>query len=568
MNRRNFVTIGATCLTMIPLPGLGLFAKRTANKPAWLLDWIAINDWQLANYAPLKVTDTANAYVGGYMNEAEMPNPQTTSGFLMTASMLFASPESGHYRSAGLLVAIEAAARSLLKMQHTDGTIDYADTNFHSTPDTAFVLENVVPAYTYLTQSGGQGVETALGLVKTFLTNAGEALIVGGIHTPNHRWVVSAALTRLNALFPNHRYINRIDQWLAEHIDIDPDGQFNEKSTNSYSPIVDRSLIIIARGLNRPELFEPVRRNLLMTLYYVHPNGEVVTEASNRQDKGTIGNMARYYYCYRYMALRDNNGEMAAMCRLIEKTCPKQQLAGFLDYFLEDPTLWNELPASKPLPTNYAKAFPYSGVVRIRRGSWDATILANNASWLTFHKGNAVLQGMRVTASFFGKGQFQSDRVAQQGDAWVLTKSLDGPYYQPVASEKIASDGDWDKMARTDRPQSEVQTLDTTVTIAETTNGLQITIDMTGTAGVPVALELIFRAGGQLTGVIKQPKKENAYLLTGESGSYTVNADTIRFGPGKAGHKGLQLRGALPAMDAPTVYLTGFTPFEHTLFLR
>ena len=233
------------------------------------------------------------------------------------------------------------------------------------------------------------------------MTNAGEALIVGGIHTPNHRWVVSAALTRLNTLFPDSRYVDRIDQWLAEHIDIDPDGQFNEKSTNSYSPIVDRSLIIMARGLNRPDLLEPVRRNLLMTLYYVHPNGEVVTEASNRQDKGTIGNMARYYYCYRYMALHDTSGEMAAMCRLIEKTCPKEQLAGFLDAFLDDPTLWNELPPSQPLPTNYAKAFPYSGVVRIRRNNWDATLLANNAGWLTFQKGNAVLQGMRVAASFF-----------------------------------------------------------------------------------------------------------------------------------------------------------------------
>lgn len=567
MNRRTFVT-GSACLGLIPLAGFRLCTEHTVDKPAWLLRWVAINDQQLTNYAPLRVTDTANPYVGGYMNEAEIPNPQTTSGFLMTASMLFSCPESGHYGSKTVLVAIEAAARSLLKMQHTDGTIDYADTNFHSTPDTAFVLENVIPAYQFLTQSTGQGLETVLNVVKTFLINAGEALIVGGIHTPNHRWVVSAALTRLNALFPDSRYVNRIDQWLAEHIDIDPDGQFNEKSTNSYSPIVNRSLIIMARGLNRPDLLEPVRRNLLMTLYYVHPNGEVVTEASNRQDRGTIGNMARYYYGYRYMALRDKNGEMAAMCRLIEKTCPETQLAGYLSYFLEDPTLWNPLPPGKALPTSYAKAFPYSGVVRIRRERWDATILANNASWLTFHKGNAVLQGVRVATSFFGKGQFQSEKIGQQGNTWVLTKSLDGPYYQPIAREKIAPDGDWDKMARADRPQSEVQTLQTTVTVAETTEGLQLTIDITGTAAVPVAVELIFRAGGQLTGVAKLPKKDNAWLLTGQSGTYTFNTDTIRFGPGKAEHKGVQLRGALPAMDAPTVYLTGFTPFKHTIFLR
>lgn len=110
------------------------------------------------------------------------------------------------------------------------------------------------------------------------------------------------------------------------HIDIDADGQYNEKSTNSYSPIVNRSLIIIAKGLNKPELLERFAKPDDFTTSI--PT-EVVTEASNRQDKSTIGNMAKYYYCYRYMALLDNNGEMAAMCRLIENTSTKNQLAGY-----------------------------------------------------------------------------------------------------------------------------------------------------------------------------------------------------------------------------------------------
>ncbi|CAN5546913.1 hypothetical protein BH09BAC4_BH09BAC4_42550 [soil metagenome] len=567
MNRRTFVTLSTTSLCLIPALGLKGFANITPTKPEWLLEWIKINDQQLANYKPIRVTDPANKFVGGYMNDMDIPNPHSTSGFIMRASTLIACPESTYYQSKELVKEVEAAARALLKMQHEDGTIDLLETNFHSTPDTAFLLENIIPAYKFLKQANSSDSETALDLLKIFLKKAGDALSVGGIHTPNHRWVVSAALTKLNEVFPDHRYTRRIDQWLAEHIDLDPDGQFNEKSTNTYSPIVDRSLIIMARGLNKPELFEPVRKNLLMTLYYVHPNGEVVTEASNRQDKGTIGNMARYYYCYRFMALHDKNGEMAAMCRLIEKTCPKDQLAGYLDYFLEDPTLWNELPASKSLPISYAKAFPYSGVVRIRRGNWDSTLLSNNASWLTFHKGNAVLQGMRVAASFFGKGQFQTDKIEQQDNTWVMYKSLEGPYYQPIAKDQIAADGDWDKMQRANRPQSEVQKLETTVRVAEAAKGMKIDIEITGTEGVPVALELIFRAGGLLAGVVKHPKKENAYLFSDESGSYTVGADTIQFGPGKSEHKGVQLRGALPAMDAPTVYLTGFTPFHHTLTL-
>jgi hypothetical protein len=304
-----------------------------------------------------------------------------------------------------------------------------------------------------------------------------------------------------------------------------------------------------------------------MTLYYVHPNGEVVTEASNRQDKGTIGNMSKYYYCYRFMALQKNNGEMAAMARQIEKTSSKEQLAGYLDYFLEDPTLWKELPADKSLPISYAKAFPYSGVVRIRRGNWDSTILSSNTGWLTFQKGNAVLQAMRVASSFFGKGQFQSEKIEQKGDTWVLTKSLEGPYYQPLDKEKISPDGDLDKMPRTLRKQSEIQKLETIVIIKEANNGLEIEINMSGTEGVPVSLELIFRAGGTFLGVTKSTKNDNAYLFSEQKGSYTVGNDSINFSSGKVEHKNIQLRGALPAMDSPTVYLTGFTPFQHILKL-
>ena len=568
MKRRKFVTLGATTLGALPVMGLSAFGNFNSDapavKPVWLIELIHLNDKHIEPLQARQVNDPALKSFGGLLDGDEIPTPQTTVGFISIAAPALSCPESAFYQSAALLARVASAIQYLLKIQHADGTIDLLSTNFHSPPDTAFSVEALAPAYGFLKASKTSNVTPVLASLKTYLQRAGESLIVGGIHTPNHRWVVSAALSNLNELWPDIRYVKRAEEWLGEHIDLDADGQYTEKSTGGYTPLVNRVLITIATNLKKPEILDAVRKNLNMTMYYVHPNSEVVTEASNRQDKGTIGTMENYYYSYRYLALLDNNGAYAAMCRLIEKSCfAKLNLATFLD----NPFLWKELPESKALPVSYAKAFPFSGVARIRRDHWDATILSNNPGWLTFQKGEAVLQGMRIAASFFGKGQFQSADIKQEGDTWVLRNKLEGVYYQPYPKDAIDPLGDLSKMPRTNRTKSEIQQLETVITITEIAGGILVDIDMKGTDNVPVALELIFRKGGTFSGVEQHVNRATAFLLKEEAGSYTLGKDTIHFTPGRLEHKGVQLRGALPATDSPAVYLTGFTPFKHTLRL-
>ena len=570
MERRKFVSLSASALCAFPLIGSGsLIVPKSAGaiaKPEWLVTLIKFNDADVKQLANYKITDPSHRYFGGYMSDTGIPNPHSTCAFINRACGAISCQESVFYQSKDLLQEIELALKGLLKMQHEDGTIDLVDTNFHSTPDTAFMVKRLVQSYKLLENGGTEGTANVLVPFKTFLLHAGEALITGGIHTPNHRWVVCAALTKLNEKWPDIRYINRVNEWLGEHIDLDPDGQYTEKSTYGYSAVIDRVLITVAKGLHKPELYEPVRKNLLMMRYYLHPNGEVVTEASNRQDKGQIGTMENYYYACRFMALMDKDGQFAAICRLIETTS-FHKLVDILNYLLEDPSLWKELPTEKPLPVNYVKSFPYSGVVRIRRDQWDTTILSNNPGWFTFHKKDAVLQAMRVAASFFGKAQFQSDSIQENGNKWLLSKKLDGPYFQPYPKDKIPPDGDMAKMPKANRKQSNIQYLETLVSISESQNGIEVTIDISGTEGVPVTMELIFRKGGVFSGVDPHPTKADAFLFKEKAGAYYAGNDTIHFGPGKLEHRNIQLRGALPAMDAPTVYLTGFTPFKHSLII-
>ena len=535
---------------------------------------VRYNDDRITTLLTLQEQDKGSPWWGGSKNRDGIHSAQLTGAFIKTLVSSWVAPTSTYYQSSTVAEALQMAAQYLLVAQHEDGTVDLYSTNFHSPPDTAFTTDPVSQAYAVLDTSASSADETLLGNLRTFLINAGKALAIGGIHTPNHRWVVSMALARIHALFPDATYAERVDEWLQEGIDIDEDGQYTEQSTLTYTPLVNRWLITIARLLDKPTLLEPVRRNLEMSLYYLHANGEVVTEGSGRQDQYQRGNMAKYYYAYRYMALLDQNPRFASMARYLEAHHTKP-LTQWILYFWEDPALMAPLPATTPLPTQYTKVFPGSQLARIRRGAVDATVLAENPIFFTFFKNNAALEGIRLATAFFGKGQFEGEQLEVKDGRFYLQQHLVGPYFQPYPSERIPGDGDWEKLPRHDRPHSEVQQLHYQVSVQETDAAFTISISIEGTDHVPVAIELGFRHGGQLEGVTvpheeMADKEPDCYLLEDGFGTYRYEDDTIRFGPavangGKAAHRWVQLRGALPKLEAQSVYLTGYTPFHHEI---
>ncbi|NND07120.1 MAG: hypothetical protein HKN87_12140 [Saprospiraceae bacterium] len=109
------------------------------------------------------------------------------------------------------------------------------------------------------------------------------------------------------AIFKDRRYLDRIDEWLAEGIFINEDGQFPERSRN-YSAVENRAFIHLGDILNLPEFFDPLRKNLNATFYYMEQNGDLVPLDSRRQDKYAPITITRFYHLYRYMAIREDNG--------------------------------------------------------------------------------------------------------------------------------------------------------------------------------------------------------------------------------------------------------------------
>jgi hypothetical protein len=172
---------------------------------------------------------------GGLLDEHGIPAVSNSAYLFSTLTGLYLTPESSHYHRPEWLERMGRLVDYLLRVQHPDGTVDLHTTNFACPPSTAFVVDFLGPAAEVLQARKDPTTRAVQEKLETFIRRGGEALITGGIHTPNHRWVVAAALSRCHHLFPDPRYVARIDQWLAEGIDLDSEGQFTEHSTGTYN---------------------------------------------------------------------------------------------------------------------------------------------------------------------------------------------------------------------------------------------------------------------------------------------------------------------------------------------
>ena len=525
---------------------------------------VEINDEKIEALIDKQIDKPNDRWNGGLMNGYQIPNAHSTASFLVTLSNSYTCPHSRYYKSPTLVSPLIKAANCLLNVQHSDGSIDLYSTNFHSTPDTAFIVNDLAPVFKNLTRLNQSEIQPLISYLEAFLQNTGNCLTIGGIHTPNHRWVVSAALAWINHFFPDQRYVERIDEWLSEGVDQDPDGQFTEQSVSIYSPICDTMFLTMGKLLDRPPLLDIVRKNLEMSLYYIQPGGEVLTDASGRQDKARTGFLHGYYYTYRYFAILDQNPEFAAVCQLIESQMPNR-ITRFLAYLMEDPIFEESLPTPSHIPDNYFKRFSHSGLFRIRRGLVDLSIIEDNPTFFAYRKGKAVLQSIRLHAAFYGdKGQFKAEEIITEGHKIILKRSITHGYFQPFPIEKRTGDGDWEKMPREERAMSEVQTLHYQVTISESEGNVNMEVLVTGVDYIPLALEWSFRKGGKLSGVIQNIQSEDTYFLEEGTGKYVLGNDTISFGPGIGQHQWAQIRGMLPKQEGHSVYFTAFTPFKHT----
>ncbi|GEL09706.1 hypothetical protein SAMN05192550_1284 [Flavobacterium glycines] len=511
----------------------------------------------------------------------------------MTASV--SHPKSEFYKSEIVVERLNQAADIMLKGQYSDGTVD-AGGNRQSPPDTAFVLEYLCSAAMVLKHNKQKNLDSLKEKLKKFIQNAGEAMITGGVHTPNHRWVVSAALANINSLYPDVRYTNRIDQWLAEGVYLNQDGHYSERS-GIYSAVIDKALITMARLLNKPELLDKVQKNLTTTYYYTEANGDLVTVDSKRQDQFMDITVTKFYLQYRYMAIHTGNPIFTHMVNLIEKNPDFAHyiLSDSLIAFMENPELQQQIPAEVKLENDFEKFFVLSNLARIRRGKTSMTLFggndipvqivsgrSSNPNFLMYRKGDAILKYLRLSSSFFRMGYFSSEGIEKTGNKYILKETKEADYYQPLAPEFRKADGDyqlseskdrrfWNKMDFENRTASNVKKQTTVIEIEENNGALNLDFKVDGPPNIEITIELCFKEGTEIAGATLG-EKGNYFLKSGFAKA-SMGTDSIALGPGLVEHQNVNNldseeytyhQGTLHT-DGVHVYITGFTPFHHKM---
>jgi len=468
--------------------------------------------------------------------------------------------------------------RHLAGRQSAGGTFVGGD-NVLSPPDSAFTINDVGDALELLGPflSRDPAAASLADELERILARATPALLTGGVHTPNHRWEVTAALARIHRHRPDPALVARIDRWLAEGPDIDADGLWSERSPNYAAAVSCPAFLVMADVLGRPELVDPVRRNVRATLALLLPDDTVETVQSRRQDQSRPFGLAPFAPVLWHLAVRDGRPDVVRAARRAVAS-PMPEAGVMAARAMTDPQLARPLPgdaiAEDALPSRRVSTFRDAGLVHVREAGRSVVLfagsdvpaegrvrsgLAASPTFLRVFSGEAVLGDVRLSRGFFGLGPFRPTTITswhQDEDGALLfrlTETVSAGYHQPLPASRLRADaayalrdeGRFSAAMDFGARDVDVVTLRTTVDVTVRSDAIVLDLDLDG-PDVPWALQLTFRPGGTFSGVTDAAGGER--VLVDGTGTYRVGDDVLEFGPGNGSGPG-QPAEYLPGQD-------------------
>jgi len=271
-------------------------------------------------------------------------------------------------------VAATRAMRFVLRRQQPDGTLDLGGAT--SCNEAGFPIPALVEAHRRLQAIDRDWASELRGLIAQFVRKAADAVVAGDAHTANHRWAAAAGpLAAAHTLFPDERYLAKIESYLADGIDCDAEGCWFEERGVGYNNVANHGMLVLADCLGRREFLEPVVRNQRFMLHNLQPNGEADTSYSFRQDRGSPGAKVCEYRLARRGALESGDGRLTTLAILDGIHAPGA--SDLMPLLFDLDRFPGPLPAPLPLPETYEQPIPSIPAVRVRRGPAAMTLAAD-----------------------------------------------------------------------------------------------------------------------------------------------------------------------------------------------
>ena len=523
-----------------------------------------------------QVTDETSRDRGGFVSADGLVGP----GSVSSASALsygYLLQESRFFHSQELLERILMVGEFGRRRRRPSGNYDLLSTNFDSSPDTGFVTKSLAPAVKAARLQDDAGAAQIAESLGELIYAGAAGMVMGGFHTPNHRWVIVAALSMAQQLFPDLQVRDTIDAYLAEGIDINNDGEYIERSTGVYNAVVNRSLIFAAEALDRPELLRPVRENLDLNYHLLHADATVVTSISRRQDRGSRSVPTTLADGFHALAHIDNNGFYASVADWLVERGGSGLVC--LPNFVGHPEWRAQHVEREPLRHSYAVIYPTSGLWRVRRDQASATAAAGLTAPFSVVCGQAEMT-VKLCSTFFSTGQFVGEefggnekkvRLRHKGrnnKLYPEKNYMGGVYWLPIDEEVDAEN--WQEV-RGRRDTYQLAPLEVVLEIEEVEGGFDLHIHTEGGLdGVPFQIECNFAPGGVLetdSAIVQGVAGNTAFLKKGLA-IYTVGDDAIRVGPGSAAHRMWTMHNSEVDDSSFRLLITDMTPFERTLEVR
>lgn len=514
---------------------------------------------------------------GGFFDEAGIVQAKYAIYQIAPMIAVYCCPDTAFYRSQKIYDRILLGFTYIRSVQHENGLFDYITCNFFSAPDTAFCLKKLLPAYEYLRGKKNFSEITdkeqeIYRRMEEIIKDGANGMLLGGFHTPNHRWAIASILMVCSWYFDSKKMEEAAYSYLREGIDCNADGEYSEKSAGNYNRINNDAMILLSEITGDTSYEQNVLRNLRMMIHYIEPDGSIFTANSTRFDKDLLIYPTDYYMEYLRMGIKYNIPEFLEMCNSIFDLVEEKRIAApdCLIWFLLRPQYREFEYREHYLFEDYHAFYKDSGIARCKNKLYTYTVMSGKSNFFYLHNGTMKLE-VKVCGSFCEHRAFKGEEMEQLSEGeYHLRQVMRGWYYLPFEQEQKTSD--WWKMDNAARKKKYGPDMQIDVWVKEEENGVCLRVKTSGVSGAPWRIELGFFGVNFLTSSqVDMPLSGSEILVVKQGDAAVTNGeDTLIIGPCFGEHHFTEGKedSEKKTPGAFTLYLTDYTEFDREIHIQ